>query len=481
MTALGRVVRTTAFKLSAIYIAVFSIFALVFVLYISYASSQLLTAQLRQTIAADLAGLADQARTGGLAGLVDAIDVRSRQPGASLYLITDASKHPLAGNVSEVPQELLDQASENPIVVSYKRLPGERQNHFALVQLVNLPGGYHMLVGRDLGEREQFRGIVGQALAWALALMILLALLSWVFVSRRVLKRIDSLSASSRRIMDGDLSGRLEVTGSGDEFDRLADSLNTMLERIEHLLYGLKDVSDNIAHDLKTPLTRLRNRVEAALAGPTDAANYRSALEATIEESDNLITTFNALLMIARIEAGSPDGAMTEVDTQELVRDVAELYEPVAEENGVALTVETPEAITVSGSRELLGQALANLVDNAIKYRDCGEAGRKPLIVVSTARDGDVAGAEGCRQRPRRAGRRPRAGAAPLRTARKEPIPARQRPRIEPCRRGRPPAPWHARARRRQSGPRRHHPPADQMSAHGPGQREAPRFPQDPR
>jgi signal transduction histidine kinase len=389
VTALGRVVRTTAFKLSAIYIAVFSIFALVFVLYISYASSQLLTAQLRQTIAADLAGLADQARTGGLAGLVDAIDVRSRQPGASLYLITDASKHPLAGNVSEVPQELLDQASENPIVVSYKRLPAERENHFALVQLVNLPGGYHMLVGRDLGEREQFRGIVGQALAWALALMILLALLSWVFVSRRVLKRIDSLSASSRRIMDGDLAGRLEVTGSGDEFDRLADSLNAMLERIEHLLYGLKDVSDNIAHDPKTPLTRLRNRVEAALAGPTDAANYRSALEATIEESDKLITTFNALLMIARIEAGSPDGAMTEVDTQELVRDVAELYEPVAEENGVELTVETPEAIAVSGSRELLGQALANLVDNAIKYRDCGEAGRKPRIVVSTARDGD--------------------------------------------------------------------------------------------
>ena len=144
-----------------------------------------------------------------------------------------------------------------------------------------------MLVGRDLGEREQFRHIVAQALAWALALMIGLAALSWVFVSRRVLKRIDSLSASSRKIMSGDLSGRLEVTGSGDEFDRLADSLNAMLERIEHLLYGLKDVSDNIAHDLKTPLTRLRNRVEGALAGPADAEKYRSALEATIEESDS--------------------------------------------------------------------------------------------------------------------------------------------------------------------------------------------------
>ncbi len=390
MTPLGKVVRTTAFKLSAIYIAVFTIFAVAFVVYISYTTDEVLTQQLRQTIATDLSSLADQARTGGLAGLVDAIEARSRQPGASLYLITDASKHPLAGNVSDVPQSLLDQASSNPIIVSYKRFPGERQDHFALVQLVNLPGGYHMLVGRDLGEREQFRRIIAQALAWALALMIGLAAISWVFVSRRVLKRIDSLSASSRKIMSGDLSGRLEITGSGDEFDRLADSLNAMLERIEHLLYGLKDVSDNIAHDLKTPLTRLRNRVEAALAGSADSDKYRSALEATIEESDGLIQTFNALLMIARIEAGSPDGAMTELDSREIVQDVADLYEPVAEENGVEMTVETPEPITFKGSRELLGQALANLIDNAIKYGKGCSREIVPRIAVSTARDGDT-------------------------------------------------------------------------------------------
>ncbi len=389
MTPLGKVVRTTAFKLSAIYIAVFTIFAVAFVVYISYATDQVLTEQLRETIAADLSGLADQARSGGLVGLVDAIEARSRQPGASLYLITDASKHPLAGNVSDVPQSLLDQASSNPIIVSYKRFPGERQDHFALVQLVNLPGGYHMLVGRDLGEREQFRRIVAQALAWALALMVGLAALSWVFVSRRVLKRIDSLSASSRQIMNGDLSGRLEVTGSGDEFDRLADSLNAMLERIEHLLYGLKDVSDNIAHDLKTPLTRLRNRVEGALAGAADSDKYRSALEATIEESDGLIQTFNALLMIARIEAGSPDGAMTELDSREIVQDVADLYEPVAEESGVELKVETPEGVTFKGSRELLGQALANLIDNAIKYGEARGPETTPRITISTARDGD--------------------------------------------------------------------------------------------
>ena len=479
MTPLGKVVRTTAFKLSAIYIAVFTIFAVAFVVYISYTTDELLTQQLRQTIAADLSGLADQARTGGLAGLVDAIETRSRQPGASLYLITDASKHPLAGNVSDVPQSLLDQASSNPIIVSYKRFPGEQQDHFALVQLVNLPGGYHMLVGRDLGEREQFRHIVAQALAWALALMIGLAALSWVFVSRRVLKRIDSLSASSRKIMTGDLSGRLEVTGSGDEFDRLADSLNAMLERIEHLLYGLKDVSDNIAHDLKTPLTRLRNRVEGALAGPAEPDKYRSALEATIEESDNLIQTFNALLMIARIEAGSPDGAMTALDSREIVQDVADLYEPVAEENGVELTVETPEfdhlegqpRIARSGARQPDRQRHQIFRTLRSRARAAGRRFHRPR-----RRRRRIPGG---RQRPGHPGGRSRARPAALRAPRRKPFTAGQRPRLEPCRGGRAASPWDARTRRRQAGSRRHHSPADRMTAHGHRKREAEAFPKD--
>jgi signal transduction histidine kinase len=257
-----------------------------------------------------------------------------------------------------------------------------------MVPVVRLPVCYLILVVRDVGEREQFREIIGQAFFWAIALMIGLALVSWFFVSRRVLKRIDSVSATSRQIMQGDLSGRLEVTGSGDEFDRLAASLNAMLERIELLLHGLKDVSDNIAHDLKTPLTRLRNRVETALAGPADGDKYRAALEATIEESDGLIKTFNALLMIARIEAGSPDGGMTNIDAAAVVRDVAELYEPAADEKGIELAVDAPGPIEMKASRELLGQALANLIDNAIKYAGSAE-GRTPRIAVSTRKDGE--------------------------------------------------------------------------------------------
>jgi len=390
VTPLGRVVRTTAFKLSAIYFAVFSLFAVAFILYISYSANVLLTEQLEDTIREEIRGLADQGRSGGLMAIVDAIDQRSHQPGASLYLITDVSGRILAGNVSDVPSSLLEQPGMGPITVPYRRTSEDSttKDQLALVQVLRLPGGFRMLVGRDLGERREFSEIIARSLAWAVALMIGLALISWFFVSRRVLKRIDSVSATSRRIMSGDLTGRLEVTGTGDEFDRLADSLNSMLERIEALLHGLKDVSDNIAHDLKTPLTRLRNRVEAALAGPEDGGRYREALESTIEESDRLIQTFNALLMIARIEAGSPDGAMSEVEAGEIVRDVAELYEPVAEEQGASIEVVAPAPVTLKASRELLGQAVANLIDNALKYARPEGAGPPTVIRIGARAEG---------------------------------------------------------------------------------------------
>jgi len=390
VSALGRVVRTTAFKLSAIYFAVFSVFAIVFILYISYSTNVVLAERLRDTIAGEIRELTEVGRSGGLRAIVNAIEERSTQPGASLYLITDMNGRILAGNVSDVPEQLLERSGSGAITVPYQRYSEDKTEHLAMVQVLRLPGGFRMLVGRDLGERDQFRAIIGRALAWAVALMIGLALVSWFFVSRRVLKRIDSVTATSRRIMAGDLTGRLEVTGTGDEFDRLADSLNAMLERIELLLHGLKDVSDNIAHDLKTPLTRLRNRVETALNGEPSSEGYRTALETTIEESDRLIQTFNALLMIARVEAGSPDGALSDVEIGAVINDVVELYEPVAEENGMTIRAGQVDPIKLRISRELLGQALANLIDNAIKYAaplPCGQS-RPITVVVSAVREG---------------------------------------------------------------------------------------------
>jgi len=194
-----------------------------------------------------------------------------------------------------------------------------------------------------------------------------LGLAGGFFVSRRVLKRIDAMTDTANTIMAGDLGGRLPIAGTGDELDRLADNVNAMLERIEALMRGLKEVTDNIAHDLKTPLTRMRNRCEQALRGER-GQDYRAALEATIAESDDLIRTFDALLMIARAESGQARGNMAEFDAAQIARDVGELYEPLAEQKGLALMIEAPAAATVRGNRELVSQALANLVDNAIKY-----------------------------------------------------------------------------------------------------------------
>ncbi len=392
MTAIGKVVRTTAFKLSAIYFVVFTVFAVVFVGWISRETDRILTQQVQDSIEAEIGILADEGLSKGLTGIVAAIEQRSRVPGASLYVIADKSGNVVAGNVTEVPPSLLERSGLDPVTVPYKRMEGDNTRTVAMVQVLPLPNGLKMLVGRDVSEIERIRVVVARAMTIGVGLLIALALLSWFFVSRRVLKRIDQVSATSLRIMEGDLSGRLEVTGTGDEFDRLASSLNAMLDRIEALLLGLKQVSDNIAHDLKTPLTRMRTRVEAALAAPDRGGDYRAALEATIEDCDQLIRTFNALLMIARIEAGSSEGAMTRLDIARLVADVAEFYEPVAEEAEVYLALSLEEPLAMQGSRELISQALGNLLDNAIKYVKSGDHPPSPAHVAVAARreGGDI-------------------------------------------------------------------------------------------
>ena len=223
-------------------------------------------------------------------------------------------------------------------------------------------------------------------------IVIVLGLAGGLFVTRRVLRRVDAMTETTRTIMAGDLGERLPVAGTGDELDRLAENLNVMLERIEALMHGLKEVSDNIAHDLKTPLTRLRNRTEEALRTAKSEPEYRAALEGTIEDSEGLIRTFNALLMIARAESGQARDDMSEFDAAEIAHDVGELYEPLAEEKGIALKVEADAPAKVKGNRELVSQALANLVDNAIKYtvpRDIGVNGATPEIVVRALNEGD--------------------------------------------------------------------------------------------
>src|SRR5258708_920103 len=205
-------------------------------------------------------------------------------------------------------------------------------------------------------------------ICWSVAIVVVLGIAGGFFVARRVLRRIDAMTETARTIMHGDLHERLPVAGTGDELDRLAVNLNAMLERIEALMHGLKEVSDNIAHDLKTPLTRLRNRSEEALRAAGNETQYRAALESTIEESDGLIRTFNALLMIARAESGQARDDMTAFDAAEIVRGIGDLYEPLADDKGLTLKVEATAPTWMRGNRELISLALSNLVDNAIKY-----------------------------------------------------------------------------------------------------------------
>ncbi len=367
MAALGKLLRTTAFQLTLVYLLIFIVFAVSLLGYFALNTRRLITEQITRTVNSEINRLREQYEQGGIRGLVFIVELRSRRPGSSVLLVTTPSGEELAGNVGSLEPGVLDHPGW--LETSYRRIEApDDVEHRALVQVVNLPGGFRLLVGRDLEERERIYGIIANAGRWSFALVVVLGLAGGFFVSRRVLSRIDAMTETAHTIMAGDLTGRLPIAGTGDELDRLAGNVNAMLERIEALMHGLKEVSDNIAHDLKTPLTRLRNRCEQALRGAKGDGDYRAALESTIAESDELIRTFDALLMIARAESGQARDNMSEFDAAEVARDVGELYEPLAEQKGLALKVDAPAAAPVRGNRELVSQALANLIDNAIKY-----------------------------------------------------------------------------------------------------------------
>ncbi len=389
LSALGKLSNTTAFKLTLVYLTVFALFAAILLGYFAWNTRRLITEQITRTVDAEITGLSEQYNQGGIRRLVFIIDSRARRPGSSLYLVTTHTGDGLAGNVGLLGEGVLEQTGWTETV--YRRLDdAEGTEHHALVRVFQLPSGFRLLVGRDLDERERLYDVILAAGQWSIALVIVLGLAGGIFVARRVLRRVDAMTETSRTIMAGDLSGRLPMAGSDDELDRLAVNLNVMLERIEALMRGFKEVSDNIAHDLKTPLTRLRNRAEEALRTGKNEADYRAALDSTIEESDDLIRTFNALLMIARAESGQASTPIAEFDAAEIARGVGELYDPLADEKGLTLKIADSAGLMARGNRELVTQALANLVDNAIKYARPAEAnGASADVLIEATGEGD--------------------------------------------------------------------------------------------
>ncbi len=378
---------STAVRLSAIYIILFALAAGTLVFYVTAMSERLLVSEIRETLNQEVTDVQAAYERGGVARLARTMEVRARQPGANLYLIAGPTGEVLAGNVASVPPGIFDQQGWTEQPFAYQRYQETlRHPRMAIANVFFLDNGMRILIGRDLAEPGALRMLVRRAVFVTVGALGVGAILLWLLIGRNALRRIDRISDASKKIMAGDLTQRLPFGGSGDEFDRLSVSLNSMLERIARLDEGLRQVSDNIAHDLKTPLTRLRNRAAETLE-TGDGDQRRAGLEGIIAESDQLIRTFDALLMISRVEAGSQAAMLSDLDLSAIAADCVELYEPVAEEAGFRLEGTIAPGIGISGNRELIGQTLANLIDNAIKYAD-GNASER-LIRVSLARAGE--------------------------------------------------------------------------------------------
>ncbi|MDB5536606.1 MAG: hypothetical protein JWP26_3300 [Devosia sp.] len=386
MYRLSQIWRTSTVRLTATFILIFVLFAILLLAFITWQSSVQIQRQQTDDIDREIRQLQRIESNQGIRALAFAVDRFSSRPGPGVYYLGDAAGQYLLGNVTQIPVEAL----RDPGVYSFDYQPAnpvqddggddERPPRpgFAVVRSVQLDNGMVLVVGRDVVERRGYSAIIVQSFLVGVIGIILFSVVAGGITARRVLRRIDTIRDTSTKIMSGNLSERVPITRRNDEFDGLATNLNAMLDRIEQLLQGLKEVTDNVAHDLKTPLTRLRNQAEAALRDGASDQSRQKALETTIAESDRLIQTFNALLMIARAEAGAPSGALADVDVSAVVADVAELYGPVAEDEGITIETAITPDVHLHGNRELIGQAMVNLLENAVKYAKplAGPAGR---------------------------------------------------------------------------------------------------------
>jgi signal transduction histidine kinase len=364
-----RLVRTHAVRLAALYFFVFALSMLGVLLFVYWTSANFVERQTEATLDAEISGLAEQYAQRGLSGLVQLVAARSAGDRGDnmLYLVTDRDGTPLAGNIAVWPAGVPAHSGWLSFTIASKA-EGQVVTHPARGAIFLIPGGYRLLVARDISDGAAFRDRVKTTLLWAGLVALGIGLLGGTAMSRKLLRRVELVNRTSERVMAGNLSDRVPLGGSGDEFDQLATNLNRMLDQIERLMTAMREVTDDVAHDLKTPLARLRVRLELALTEPADSSGQSEAIRTAIDEVDRLLATFNALLGIAEAEAGASRGRMGLLDLSEVARTAVEFYEPVAEERGFALALEAEPDIIIRGDRHLLSQALANLIDNALKY-----------------------------------------------------------------------------------------------------------------
>jgi signal transduction histidine kinase len=371
--------RTQAFRIVLVYVLLFAFSVAALLAFTYWNTRRTLDAQTDQIIAAEISGLSDAYQHQGLRGLAETIRERSAHGGQALYVLSDGLRHVIAGNLDSWPRTV--ETPGNFIEFDYERpVDGKLEMRRARGRMFALTGNFVLLVGQDVHERYLTTRMFTTTLPWTVALILVLGLLGGALMSRNMLRRLDSINRTSGEIIAGDLSRRVPLAGSGDEFDTLAENLNRMLDRIERLMKGLREVTDSVAHDLRTPLNRLRNRLEEVVSRRHATGVEAGEVERALAEADQLIGTFNALLLIAETDAGTTRAAMKTLSLDSVAADVTELYEPLAEERKISLVMPSTGSLTIEGNRSLIAQALANLVDNAIKYTP--EGGR---VVITTA------------------------------------------------------------------------------------------------
>jgi signal transduction histidine kinase len=376
---LSKTLKSSTLKLASIYMVVFcsAVFALFG--YVYWITAVYVSDKLDRSIVAERLLLIETYQSGGLAGLIAAIERRVNDPHFAdwAYLLADASAAHVAGNLQHWPAALRgdhgwSSFAQSALPAAAAARPLLRASHQIRVSYQTLAGGYRLLVGRDAADLARLRANITIGLAGAAALFLLLAAAAGISTSRRSVARIEAINATSRKIMRDGLGQRIPLRGTRDEWDDLARNLNSMLARIEELTESTRQVSDNVAHDLRTPLTRLRGRLERALSRSLDVAQYRALVADAIGELDGTLATFSSVLRISRIEHLDRTGGFRRLDLTAIAREIVDLFDPTAEENAVRLFLRAEGPAFVIGDRDLLFDAISNIVDNAIKHGGSG-------------------------------------------------------------------------------------------------------------
>jgi signal transduction histidine kinase len=360
---------TSVFRLSLVYALLFSTVAAGALGFIYWVAAAQMQQQTDDRLQLETDALLSRYHNNAVDGLVQIIQVRNSE-GSQHFLISNLVSREQQDFTHDIEFESLSSDHTQAFAtLPLSKIIGTRpKDEPVRLLLTILPGGYQLLVVTDLKAQHALLNRLLLTVLGAIGLIFTLAIVGGSFVGYNVLHRINTVGKTANEIISGNLSQRMPVTTRNDEFDRLSRVLNTMLERIEHLMQGMRDVTDNLAHDLRNPLNRLRNRLEASQFQPSKKTDYPQVIQDTIQEVDDLIKTFNALLSIAQMESGVQREDWIEVDLTTLTNELAELYTVVAEEQGMTLSHRAEPGLHVHGNRQLLAQAMTNLLDNAVKY-----------------------------------------------------------------------------------------------------------------